>query len=493
MTSVEQAADSGSHRPGAEPAASPVREGSKVVIIGGGPGGYEAATVAVRLGAKVTLVEAQGLGGAAVLTDVVPSKTLIATAQWLTQTEQADELGIGVGTDRPTADLMRINERVRALASAQSRDIRAGLETLGVSVVDGVGRIGASLLPDGTREVFVSQGWNEAAQDQIDMVLRADVVLIATGARPRALPGSPFDGERILNWVQLYGMKEPPEHLIVIGSGVTGAELAGAYQVLGTKVTLVSSRDRVLPNADEDAARLIEDVFERRGMVIKSHARAKAARRTPAGVEVELESGEVLRGSHVLIAVGSVPSTKRIGLEEAGVCLTERGHVKVDRVSRTSASHVYAAGDCTGVFPLASVAAQMGRIAMWHALGDAVKPLDVSLVGSTIFTLPEVATVGMTEEQARSNHMNIKIAQLPIARNPRAKMQGVRDGFVKIFAETDTGVITGGVIVCERASEQIFPLTLAVTHRMTVDQLSSAYTVYPSISGTLSEVARMLH
>uniref|UniRef100_UPI0026134625 FAD-dependent oxidoreductase n=1 Tax=uncultured Actinomyces sp. TaxID=249061 RepID=UPI0026134625 len=251
MTSVEQAADSGSHRPGAEPAASPVREGSKVVIIGGGPGGYEAATVAVRLGARVTLVEAQGLGGAAVLTDVVPSKTLIATAQWLTQTEQADELGIGVGTDRPTADLMRINERVRALASAQSRDIRAGLEALGVSVVDGVGRIGASLLPDGTREVFVSQGWDEAARDQIEMTLRADVVLIATGARPRELPGSPFDGERILNWVQLYGMKEPPEHLIVIGSGVTGAELAGAYQVLDTKVTLVSSRDRVLPNADE--------------------------------------------------------------------------------------------------------------------------------------------------------------------------------------------------------------------------------------------------
>ncbi|MDO5034553.1 MAG: NAD(P)H-quinone dehydrogenase [Actinomycetaceae bacterium] len=473
-----------------EPAASPVREGFCVVIIGGGPGGYEAATIATRLGARVTLIEAQGIGGAAVLTDVVPSKTLIATAQWLTQTEQAEELGIRVGSSRPVSDLGKINERVRELASDQSRDIRAGLEESGVRVIDGVGKIAPTLDPDGTREVYVYPSFE--AQEASE-TLRADVVLVATGARPRALPGSEFDGERILNWAQLYHMKERPEHLIVVGSGVTGAELAGAYQVLGTKVTLVSSRDRVLPNADEDAAWLIEDVFERRGMIIKSRSRAQAARRVEGGVEVELASGEVLKGSHVLIAVGSIPSTKGIGLEEAGVRLTERGHIEVDRVSRTSASRVYAAGDCTGVLPLASVAAQQGRIAMWHALGDAVQPLDVSLVGSTIFTLPEVATVGMTEEQAKSDRMNIKIASLPIKRNPRAKMQGIRDGFVKLFAEAETGVITGAVVVCERASEQIFPLTLAVTHRMTVDELSSAFTVYPSISGTLSEVARMLH
>ena len=269
-----------------------------------------------------------------------------------------------------------------------------------------------------------------------------------------------------------------PEHLIVVGSGVTGAELAGAYQVLGTQVTLVSSRDRVLPNADKDAAELVENVFERRGMIIKGRSRAKAARRFENGVEVELESGEILKGSHVLIAVGSVPSTSGIGLEDAGVRLTEWGHIEVDRVSRTSAYRIYAAGDCTGVLPLASVAAQQGRIAMWHALGDAVTPLDTSLIGSTIFTLPEVAHVGMTEEEARNAKVDIKVASLPIdatcGRN--ARHQG---RFVKVFAEADTGVITGGVVVCERASEQIFPLTLAVTHRMTVDQLSSAFTVYP--------------
>ncbi|MDO5049582.1 MAG: NAD(P)H-quinone dehydrogenase [Actinomycetaceae bacterium] len=480
-------------RRGHEPSASPVREGSRVIIIGGGPGGYEAATIATRLGAQVTLVERQGLGGAAVLTDVVPSKTLIATAEWLTQTEQAEELGIRVGTDHPVADLGDINARVRRLASAQSRDIRAGLEQQKVRVVDGVGVIDPNISPEGARRVKVANSWEDAQAGKFETTLEAEVLLIATGARPRALPGSEFDGERILNWAQLYDLPEKPEHLIVVGSGVTGAELAGAYQVLGTQVTLVSSRDRVLPNADKDAAELVENVFERRGMIIKGRSRAKAARRSETGVEVELESGEVLKGSHVLIAVGSIPSTKGIGLEEAGVRLTDRGHIEVDRVSRTSAYRIYAAGDCTGVLPLASVAAQQGRIAMWHALGDAVTPLDTALIGSTIFTLPEVATVGMTEEQARESKVDIKAASLPIGRNPRAKMQGISDGFVKIFAEADSGVITGGVVVCERASEQIFPLTLAVTHRMTVDELSSAFTVYPSISGTLSEVARILH
>lgn len=475
-----------SKRRGSEPNASPVREGSRVVIVGGGPGGYEAATVAVRLGAHVTLIEDQGLGGAAVLTDVVPSKTLIATAEWLTETEQAEELGIHVGASKPTADLKKINERVRELASLQAHDIRVSLEGLGVEIVDGRGRIETRFGDRGTR--VISAETAEGTQ-----YFEAEIVLIATGAKPRSLPGSEPDGERIFNWAQLYNMEELPEHLIVVGSGVTGAELAGAYQVLGSQVTLVSSRDHMLPGADHEAAVLVEDIFRRRGMIIKSRSRAKSAHRTADGVEVHLESGEVLTGSHCLLAVGSIPSTKGIGLEDVGMRMTERGHIEVDNVSRTSAFRVYAAGDCTGVLPLASVAAQQGRIAMWHALGDAVTPLDTTRIGSTIFTLPEVATVGLTEAEITESNLDIKMAKLPIARNPRAKMHGLKDGFVKIFAEADSGVIVGGVMVGESASEQIFPLTLAVTHRMTVDQLSSAFTVYPSISGTLSEVARILH
>nr|WP_245534437.1 NAD(P)H-quinone dehydrogenase [Xylanimonas cellulosilytica] len=459
-----------------------VRDGQRVVILGGGPGGYEAALVARRLGADVTVVEKQGLGGAAVLTDVVPSKTLIATAEWLTIAERAPELGIrGSGDGKYGVDLTAVNTRVLALAAAQSADIRARLEREGIVVVTGQGRL------DGPSRVVVSgPGADDVAYD-------ADAVLVAVGATPRVLPTAVPDGERILTWTQLYSLDALPERLIVVGSGVTGAEFAGAYQALGSDVVLVSSRDRVLPGEDEDAAALLEGVFRGRGMEVLSRSRAAAASRTASGVEVTLDDGRVVEGSHVLVAVGAVPATRGIGLEEAGVALSSSGHVVVDKVSRTTARGVYAAGDCTGVLPLASVAAQQGRIAMAHALGDAVEPLRLGTVAANIFTAPEIATVGYSEKDLRQRSIRYVTTTIPLARNPRAKMLGMRDGFVKLFAHPEAGVVLGGVVVAPRASELVFPITLAVAHRLTVDDVAGAFTVYPSLSGSIAEAARTLH
>lgn len=195
----------------------------------------------------------------------------------------------------------------------------------------------------------------------------------------------------------------------------------------------------------------------------------------------------------MLFAVGSIPSTDGIGLAEAGVELTESGHVRVDRVSRTTARGVYAAGDCTGVLPLASVAAMQGRVAMSHALGDAVSPIKTRNVAANIFTAPEIATVGYSEKQLQEDGAKYVTATLPLARNPRAKMQEMHDGFVKLFAHPDAGIVLGGVIVAPRASELIFPITLAVSHRLTVDDVADSFTIYPSLSGSIAEVARMLH
>ncbi|WP_089803119.1 NAD(P)H-quinone dehydrogenase [Cellulomonas sp. KH9] len=484
-------------------AASTVREApddppaGHVVIVGGGPGGYEAALVARRLGARVTVVERAGLGGAAVLTDVVPSKTLIATAEWMTIADRAPELGIrldalaavgagasgaGAGTAlRHSIDLQAVNARVKQLATAQSDDIRARLAREGVDVVTGTGR-----LLDPARVAVTGADGREHE-------LAADVVLLATGATPRVLPDARPDGERILTWTQMYDLDELPERLVVVGSGVTGAEFAGAYTSLGADVVLVSSRDRVLPGEDADAAELIGRIFTQRGMTVMSRSRASAARRTADGVVVTLEDGRTVEGSHVLLAVGSVPTTRGLGLEEAGVRLTPSGHVEVDKVSRTNVRGVYAAGDCTGVLPLASVAATQGRIAMSHALGDAVRPLSLRGISANIFTAPEIATVGLSEARLRETGTHYRTSTLPLSRNPRAKMLGVRDGFVKIFAHAGTGTILGAVVVGPRASESIFPLTLAVTHRLTADQVAEASTVYPSMSGTIGEVARMLH
>lgn len=456
-----------------------------VVIIGGGPGGYESALVAAQLGADVTIVDSEGLGGAAVLTDCVPSKTLIATSDFLSRFAAAGRLGVGFeGRDEDQgaqAHLTEINHRILDLARAQSRDIQAQVESVGVRVLRGTGRMAGPM----TVEATLDDGRTEK--------LSADVVLVAVGTKPRVMDSAKPDGERILTWQQIYDLTELPEHLIVVGSGVTGAELAHAYLGLGCEVTLVSSRDRVLPGEDADAATVIENVFRRRGMKVLNRSRAAGARREGDGVVVTLEDGREVRGSHVLLAVGAVPQTRGIGLEEAGVELTDSGHIAVDRVSRTTAPGIYAAGDCTGVLPLASVAAMQGRIAIAHAMGDAVAPLNLRGVCANIFTDPEIATVGYSQSDVEKGHIEARVVTLPLSTNPRAKMRNIRDGFVKLFARPGSNTVVGGVVVAPQASELIYPLGLAVQNRLTAEQVAATFSVYPSMTGSIAEAARRLH
>jgi pyruvate/2-oxoglutarate dehydrogenase complex dihydrolipoamide dehydrogenase (E3) component len=316
--------------------------------------------------------------------------------------------------------------------------------------------------------------------------------LLTTGGLPRSLPGAEPDGERILSWRHLYDLEELPPELIVVGSGVTGAEFASAYQALGSHVTLVSSREHVLPHEDPDAAMVVEDVFRRRGMTVLSRSRAASVRRKGDRVTVTLADGRTVTGSHCLLTVGVEPATRALGLAEAGVALDERGFVRVDKVSRTSVPGVYAAGDCTGVMMLASVAAMQGRIAMWHALGEAVQPLRLGRVAATIFTEPEIATVGVTQRAVASGEVDAAVVKLPLATNARAKMAGFRDGFVKLFARRGSGIVLGGVVVAPRASELILAVSLAVEQLVTVEQMAHTFAVYPSLSGSLTEAARKL-
>ena len=462
---------------------------TSVVVVGAGPGGYEAALVARQLGADVTIIDSDGVGGAAVLTDCVPSKTLISTSTMMTALDRARSLGVHVrAADGVTelsvvaqADLGQVNDRVIGLAQAQSDDIADRLVGEGVRLVRGRGR----LLSASAVRAELAEGGHED--------FFADVILLATGAQPRELASAVPDGERILTWKQLYALEELPTKLVVVGSGVTGAELAHAYLALGCQVALVSSRDQVLPGEDSDAARVIEDVFRRRGMEVLSRSRAASVTRTADGVAVALEDGRVVTGSHALMAVGSVPRTSGLGLAEVGVSVSSGGYVEVDGVSRSTARGVYAAGDCTGVLPLASVAAMQGRIAMWHALGDAVSPLNLGVVCANIFTDPQIATVGCSQADVDSGRVDARTVMLPLATNPRAKMDGFDDGFVKLFASTGVGTVVGGVIVAPRASALIYAVALAVQHHLTVDQLASTFTIYPSLSGSIAEAARRLH
>lgn len=464
---------------------------ARIVVIGGGPAGYEAALVAAQLGADVTVVERDGVGGACVLYDCVPSKTFIATSGATTAVRDSGTLGVrlhagGAGgrTVEIGVDADVVYSRVRGLALAQSADIRHRLQREGVHLLTGQARLADERTGLARHRVVVTA-------DGAESTLDADVVLIATGASPRVVPGAQPDGERILTWRQVYDLDALPQHLVVIGSGVTGAEFASAYTEIGVPVTLISSRDRVLPGEDADAAAVLEGVFAARGTTIVKGARATSVTRIGEGVEVVLDDGRVVTGSHALMTVGSVPNTDDLGLDTAGITLGRGGFVDTDRVSRTNVPGVYAAGDCTGVLMLASVAAMQGRIAMWHALGEAVSPLKLKTVSANVFTHPEIATVGLSQKVVESGASPGRIVTLPLATNARAKMEGLREGFVKLICRP-TGVIVGGVVVAPAASELIMAITMAVQNNLTVENLAQTFTVYPSMSGSIAEAGRQL-
>ncbi len=458
----------------------------RIVIIGGGPAGYEAALVAAQTGAEVTLVDSEGIGGAAVLTDCVPSKTFIASTGMRTTLRRADELGVDIDLDHAHMNMGRIHRRVLDLARAQSQDIAARLDEEGVKVVDGRGRLADTVTGLASHRVSVQRA------DGGEEELTADIVLLATGASPRVIPGAEPDGERILTWRQVYDLEELPRHLIVVGSGVTGAEFVSAYTELGVKVTLVSSRDRVLPHEDEDAALVLEEALAERGVSIVAHGRADRIDRTDDGVTVVLSDGRTVDGTHALMTVGSVPNTEDLGLETVGIEREPSGHITVDRVSRTSAPGVYAAGDCTSLMPLASVAAMQGRIAMYHALGEGVTPIKLKTVAAAVFTRPELATVGVSQKDIDSGEVPARTIMLPLSTNPRAKMMGLRRGFVKIFCRPAQGTVIGGVVVAPTASELILPIAIAVQNRLSVASLAATFSVYPSLSGSVTEAARQL-
>ncbi|WKG05115.1 NAD(P)H-quinone dehydrogenase [Mycolicibacterium sp. HK-90] len=462
---------------------------TRIVIIGGGPAGYEAALVAAARGpevAHVTVVDSDGIGGACVLWDCVPSKTFIASTGVRTELRRAPNLGYSLDFEQSKISLPQINERVKTLATAQSGDIAERMRSEGIDLVAGRGE----LIDDvpGMAQHRIKVTCPDGRVDQ----LTADVVLIATGASPRVLPNAAPDGDRILNWRQLYDLDALPEHLVVVGSGVTGAEFVNAYTELGVTVTVVASRDQILPHEDSDAAAVLEEVFSERGVTLVKNARAESVTRTDSGVRVTMADGRTVDGSHALMTVGSVPNTSGLGLERVGIELGPGNYLKVDRVSRTSVPGIYAAGDCTGLLPLASVAAMQGRIAMYHALGEAVAPIRLRTVAAAVFTRPEIAAVGVPQDKIDDGSVPARTLTLPLNTNARAKMSSLRRGFVKIFCRPATGVVIGGVVVAPIASELILPIALAVQNGIPVDELAQTFSVYPSLSGSITEAARQL-
>jgi NAD(P)H dehydrogenase (quinone) len=449
--------------------------GPRFLVVGGGPAGVSAATIAAARGAEVTLVEASVVGGAAHLWDCIPSKAMVASSMRLDSLRSASRLGIG-GVGIPEVDMKALSSRADALSDRLSGGTTDLLQSQGVDIVRGFGR-------------FVGPDRAIVAMEDGERAVDFDFGLVSTGSRPWVPDWAEVDGERVLTTRHSYHIDEVPEHIVIIGSGVTGVEFVHIFASLGSTVTLLVSRQQVLPHRDPEVAAVLEEDFLQRGVLLLKGARADSARLDGDGVIVTTEDGRRVTGSHVLLAVGSLPNTDGLGLDSAGVTTDERGHVIVDALQRTSAPHIYAAGDVTGQLPLSSVAAMQGRRIANHAMGDQVKPLDYSNVAQAVFTEPEIASVGLEEADARAEGRKVRITKVPFAANSRALIQGNPTGFVKVISDPATHVVLGGTIVGHHASEVIGTLALAAQAGIRVDTLVDTLMVYPSLAESLSDAA----
>jgi dihydrolipoamide dehydrogenase len=450
----------------------------RLVILGGGPAGYAAAATAAFLGAEVTLVEEQQLGGNCTMTDAIPSKTLLTTADTMLDIARAEEDGVDFVRGMPVVNLRRTLARARAVALHQSRGVRERMDGMNVQVLPGQGRVTG---PD-TLVVNV---------DDRDVEVPFDALLVCTGASPFVPPFARPDGVRVLTTRQVFDLRDLPEHLVVLGAGPTGCEFADFFSRCGSRVTLVSARDQILPADDPDLAEVLEEVFLRRGMDVVEGGRAAAIDLDEEGREVRLvlEDGRDLTGSHVLLCIGMRPNTQGLGLESAGVEFGDRGALPVDEFCRTNAGHIYACGDVTGQIMLANTAAMHGRVAAMHAIGVAVEGLRYTGVAWCVFTRPEIAKAGLSERQAHAEGIPVRVTKHLIRANPRAVMESETDGLIKLLSDPQNGTILGGAMVGFRASEVITAVALAVHAKLSVQDMAETAAVNPSMSESLQRCA----
>jgi dihydrolipoamide dehydrogenase len=447
------------------------------VIIGGGPAGNTAATHAARMGATVTMIERDIVGGAAHLWDCIPSKAMIATGGAMSLAHQAQ--GMGLTSLEATLDFEALRDRNRGIEARLNRSIIGLLSSQGVRMIHGT----ASLRDPHTVLVQTEEG---------DEEIHADSILLSTGSRPRIPDWAAVDGDRVLITRQAYPPKELPSHLVVIGSGVTGVEFVHLFTALGSKVSLLVSRQHVLPYKDPEVAAALEENFEDRGVSLLKGARAVAIERDDDGVVVRCHDDRHVAGSHALLAIGSVPNSENLGLEAAGVEVDGAGYIPINHHCQSNVAHIYAAGDLSGKLPLSSVAAMQGRKVAEHVMGLHTlehRHLDYDKAASAIFTEPEIADVGLAEADAFAEGRKIRVTKVPFSASAKALIDGDSRGFVKILSDPATGVVLGGSIVGRHAAELISVIALAVTAGLKVADIVESLLVHPSLAEALADAA----
>jgi dihydrolipoamide dehydrogenase len=449
----------------------------RFVIIGGGPAGNTAATYAARFGAEVTLVEKDVIGGAAHLWDCIPSKAMIASGGAMSFARRIG--GMGVDASSPAADLEVLRKRNLDIEHHLEKSVRELLASQGVRLLHGTARL------KGPHEVVVdtAEGITE---------LTADAVLLSTGSRPRIPEWAEPDGQRVLTTRDAYPPPELPEHIVVVGSGVTGVEFVHLFSAFGSKVSLIVSRQQVLPTKDPEVAAALEEDFLGRGVNLLKGARAEGIDHVEGAVVVRCDDGRRVQGTHALLCIGSIPNSEGLGLDAAGVELDRGGYIPVNHHCQSNVPHVYAAGDLSGKLPLSSVAAMQGRKVAEHVMDfhtRAHRHLDYEKAASAIFTEPEIADVGLAEADAFAEGRKIRVTKMPFSASAKALINNDPRGFVKIVSDPATGVVLGGSIVGRHAAELVAVIALAVTAGLKVNDIVESLLVHPSLSEALAEAA----
>jgi len=449
----------------------------RFVIIGGGPAGNQAATMAARLGAEVTLVERDIVGGAAHLWDCIPSKAMIATGGAISFARRS--AGMGLARGEAAIDFGALKHRITGIEDHLNRSVVDLLSSQGVRMMRGEGRL------VGPHEVAVDTGVGTEE-------LYADAILLCTGTRPRIPDWCTPDGDRVLTTRHAYPPPALPEKLVVIGSGVTGVEFVHMFRSFGCAVTLIVSRQQVLPGKDAEVAAALENDFARRDIVMLKGARAIAIDHGDNAVVVRCDDGRAVTGSHALLAIGSVPNSERLGLGAAGVEGDAAGFVPINHHCQTNVSHIYAAGDLSGKVPLSSVAAMQGRKLAEHVMGLHTRQhrhLDYDKAAQAIFTEPEIAEVGVAEAEAFASGRKIRVTKVPFSANAKALINDDTRGFVKILSDPATGVVLGGCIVGRHAAELISVIAMAVNANLRVGDIVDSLLSHPTLAEALAEAA----
>lgn len=461
------------------PVAAKSETGFDVIIVGSGPGGYVAAIRAAQLGLRVACVEVDALGGVCLNIGCIPTKAMLTSALLVNEMREGEKHGI-FAKDL-TFDLAPAQQRSRRVADQMRKGVGHLFKKNGVTHIEGYGRLkGAGKVevegPDGNKSVY-----------------EASHIIIATGSRPRDLPSLKIDEERIWSSTGALMREEAPGSLFIVGAGAIGMEFADVYASYGTEVTIVEALERILPLEDAEVSKFMERTYSKRGMEIHTGARFQEAKVGKDGVRVTFsdKKGEshTKDVDYVLSAVGRVPNSSGLGLEQAGVAVDERGFIVVDELCRTNVPGVYAVGDVAGRQLLAHKASHEGIVCVEHIAGQGHGSVDYSNVPNCTYCHPEVASVGLTEEQAREQGHDIEVGKFPWVGVGRAVAAGHTDGFVKIIRGKKYSEILGAHIVGPSATELIAEFVIGRHLESTVEELEKAIHPHPTLSEGVSEAA----